>query len=481
MSDFSWLPDFITEQMSQWHVPGVAIGIAHKGETVFARGFGERDRETKKPVTTQTLFGVASTTKAFTAMTLALLVDQKKLEWNTPIREYMPAFALYDDFATQRMTARDLLCHRSGLPRHDTMWYHSPFTRQELFERLHHLEPTADFRTKWQYQNLMYVVAGMLVEKITGDTWEAFAQTHILAPLGMINSNFSVDDTQKTDDFALPYEARGEDIHNIPFVKNLNYIAPAGALNSNINDMLNWLNVHLSQGLHGDTRFVQESTLNTMHTPQMIVDDPTRNELLGEPFVNYGLGWFVQSFRGHQMIYHGGAIDGFSTRAALLPDNEIAIFITCNLDGCALPGIVMYTLCDHILGLDPLNWHQKAKVIVERDHREAFDLLEKSSKARITDTSPSHPLKSYTGGYTHPAYGTINITMSDENTLQAHYNHRVSAIEHYHYDIFDLVLDRYPQIRLKLSFHTNTNGDISQVTVPLQEGAKDIIFGRIAS
>src|SRR5437660_2088944 len=199
--------DFVYQVMQDWKVQGLAIAIIKDGEVILSRGFGKRDVANDLDVTPHTLFPIASCSKAFTTAALAVLADMGKLDWDTPVRVYMPEFKLLDPFATERMTPRDLVSHRSGLPRHDMAWYNASATRRELFERLQYLEPTKDFRSLWQYQNLMYMAAGYLVERITGQTWEEFVRQHLFAPLEMTASNFSIVETvEQAENFSHPYK-----------------------------------------------------------------------------------------------------------------------------------------------------------------------------------------------------------------------------------------------------------------------------------
>src|SRR5579885_1593422 len=185
------IEDFVRRMLEEWKVQGCAVAIIKDGEILLSQGFGLRNTAEGLEVTPETLFPIASCTKAFTATSVALLADEGKLDWDTPVRKYLPSFRLFDSFATERMTPRDLVTHRSGLPRHDLMWYHSTRSRQELFDRLQYLEPSKDFRSLWQYQNLMYMTAGYLAGEVAGQSWEDLVQKRLFDPLGMTSSNFS--------------------------------------------------------------------------------------------------------------------------------------------------------------------------------------------------------------------------------------------------------------------------------------------------
>src|SRR5258706_9571763 len=196
---------FAAQALKDWKCAGFAIAVIQDGKVIYSKGYGLRDVKRSQPVTTKTLFAIGSSTKSFTVTSLGVLADQGKLDWDKPVREYMPEFKMMDTFASERMTPRDLVTHRSGLPRHDMMWYNSPFTRKDVIARLQYLEPSKDFRTTFQYQNLMYLTAGYLAARVSDMPWEDHVRKTIFAPLGMSSSNFSVNDSQKTSDYSLPY------------------------------------------------------------------------------------------------------------------------------------------------------------------------------------------------------------------------------------------------------------------------------------
>jgi CubicO group peptidase (beta-lactamase class C family) len=235
--------------MQATRVPGLALGVILGDEVILAKGFGKRDIASGLEVTPRTLFAIGSSSKAFTAKGLAMLDDEGKLEWDKPVKHYIPSLQLYDYVATERLTPRDLLIHNSGLPRYDILWYNNAnLSRKDVFERLQYLEPTRDFRTTWQYQNLMYATAGYLIEIISGQTWEEFIRQRILEPLGMSDTNFSVHDSQQTPDFALPYKETKQQIERIDFYDRMQAVGPAGAINSHIMDMAKWTSCLINEG-----------------------------------------------------------------------------------------------------------------------------------------------------------------------------------------------------------------------------------------
>lgn len=468
--------EFVDQQLKEWKVPGLAIAIVKDGKVIFSEGFGYRDVKNKLEVTPKTLFAIGSCSKAFTATAIGILVDEGNLDWDKPLRDYLPAFKMHDSFATERMTPRDLVCHRSGLPRHDAVWYSSPFSRKEIFERIQYLEPSKDFRSFWQYQNIMFMTAGYMVGQIAGTTWEEFVQKKILDPLGMKDGNFSVENSKKALDFALPYTVKKEEIKEIPF-RNIDNIGPAGSINSNVTDMAQWILLNLNKGKWGDKQIISEANLSQIHSPQMIMPAPIKyDEVL---YSSYGMGWAITPYRGHLLIHHGGGIDGFISWVSFMPRDKIGLVVLTNTDNAPLATIIGYNVYDRLLGLDQIPWSKRFK----GERAKAKEAEEKGKKEKATDrktgTHPSHPLKEYAGNYEHSGYGILTIKLKDDQLIGT-YNMMDFPLKHYHYDIFEVAEVDFPMKGLKVSFFMNLKGDIDHLSVPLQTGVKDIIFTRVA-
>ena len=468
---------FIQATMQDWKLPGLAIAIVKDGEVVYSQGFGKRNVAQNLDVTPQTLFAIGSCSKAFTATAMGILVDEGKLDWDTPVRSYLPTFKLHDPVATEHMTPRDLLCHRSGLPRHDLTWYNASRTRQELFDCLQYLEPSKDFRAFWQYQNLMYMVAGYLIGERAGQSWEDFVQQRILTPLEMTNSNFSVLESQQTTDFSMPYGKVKDQVEEVKFHSKFEAVAPAGAINSNVEEMSKWLQCLLHQGKFGEKQIISETQLAETMTPQMVITAPRQHTELS--YNSYALGWIVSSYKGHLLVQHSGGIDGFSALTTLLPDDHIGIVVLTNLNGCPVHTIVTYNACDRLLGLGETPWNERIKQEQEKLMQEVQKSREKSDLDRVPDTHPSHALAAYTGQYQHPAYGTIKIE-NDHDQLKLLFNELSLPLQHYHYDIFEATWEQV-ETSFKLSFTTNLQGDIASLASQLEPAVKEIVFKRIAN
>jgi len=478
-----WLDGFDTaveQTMDAWAVPGLAIGIIEDSTVVYSKGFGQRNLETDQPVTPQTLFAIGSATKAFTAASLGILHDDGQLDWTTPVQDYLPRFRMKNEFASEEMTAVDLLTHRSGLPRHDLLWYVGDYSREELFRRLRYLESTASFRTTFQYQNLMYMTAGYLAGQLTGTTWEDVVQRRIFEPLGMAQSNFSVDAMQQTDNFAQPYAGGRDSTVHIDY-RNIDDIGPAGSINSSVADMLPWVQLFLENGKHGDTQVIDEATMQQLMNPRITVENfPLRFAPDFAPYTMYALGWFVEPYRGHRLLHHGGNIDGFSALVSFMPDDGLGFVILTNKNGTPVPYILMYELIDRMLGVDGPDWNERVGKRWD-EMTAAAEASRGPDTQRKEGTEPSHMLDAYVGSYEHPAYGRFTVTMEGDS-LVGQYGPVSNTLRHYHYDVFT-IHSRIAgeEMTMKAHFEAGMDGTIDQVALPMEPTIDPIVFERVAS
>jgi CubicO group peptidase (beta-lactamase class C family) len=483
MNAFDRFDDYMAAIMQKWHVPGMAVAVVQDDALIYEKGFGLRDVEQNLPVTPDTVFAIGSSTKAFTAMSLGILVDDGVLDWHKPIRHYIPDFELMDKFASERMTAIDLLTHRSGLPRHDLMWYNAPCNRKELFGRLKYLEPTKDFRSFMQYQNLMYMTAGYLVEAITCQTWEAFVRERILEPLKMTCSNTSVEDTQKGDNYALPYtKQKDQDRRRIPF-RNIDAIGPAGSINSNVRDMANWLRLNLNNGKFEDKQIVSEDIMTELQSSQM----PLVKAAMMFPVMDthpevgqasYGMGWFIQNYRGTKWVHHGGSIDGFIAQVAMLPHKKMGVVCLSNLGGKHVPIAVCCNIFDRLLEKEPIDWDTLIEEFTNKTLGQIEEANQKLLDSRHPDTQPSHAdLSAYTGEYEHPGYGCFTVSL-ENGAFKGCYNALTYEVEHLHYDVFTLSLESLP-IKIPVSFVTGIDGTIAELRIKFEPTVNPLPFTRV--
>lgn len=479
------LESHVNQILHDWHVPGMAIGVVKDDKIILNAGYGLRDVEQNLPVTPDTVFGIASVSKAFTSFAMALLVERGQLIWDRPVKEYIPWFRLQDP-AASGITPRDLVCHRSGLPRHDRAWYQSGASREEVVRRLADLPPNKAFRSYYQYQNMMFVTAGFLVEQITGESWESFVQREVFDNLGMTRSNFSVDTMQGLENIALPYAYLDEESKRIPFA-NVDALGPAGSINSTTTDMLNWVRLHLNQGTFNGQRLIAADGLEECHRYQMTIKEAFPDCLFSYPELGprtYGLGWFLRHYRGRRMVYHSGGIDGYGSYLAMLPEENIAVIILSNLDEGNSPVPVTYDIFDRLLGIEPLNWSKRYLTHEGKAEQAAKARSEKLKSQILPDTQPSHPQEDYLGTYSHPGYGSLKVEAihksEDEDasiSYDVHFNLISLTLKHVHYDSFEATSPLGPWTRL--TFLSDENGRISAVRLPADNNVPPMIFQRV--
>lgn len=477
---FAGFDDFVATGMTEWRVPGLAVGVVRDGEVVLARGYGHRDLEARLPVTERTTMAIGSNSKSFTVTLLAMLVDEGDLEWDRPVREYLPDFRLYDDFATAEMTPRDLVSHQSGLPRHDNVWYGRPRTPTELLERLRYLEPSASFRSRYQYQNLMFMVAGHLAERIAGTDWHRLVDERIFTPLGMDRSNTSVGENPASGDFALPYVLRDGVLERVPF-RDMDPVGPAGSINSNVVDMLAYVRTHLDGGVFAGRRIISAESSARMQEPQFAMPGQSEFPELGQ--VSYGLGLRVGSYRGRKLVSHGGGVDGFVSSMSWLPRERIGVVVLSNRSGDMnpVPAIVAYNVYDRLLGLPEIDWNSRNLELRAERRARAEEGARDLEARRAKGTRPSLELAAYAARYRHPAYGTIEVR-AGEDRLEIVYDGFRIGLEHYHYDVFRIsTRPAMVPVTGLVTFSAGESGEVVAVAVPFEPNAADIVFERAAS
>lgn len=460
------------------NTPALGFGIIKDGEVVLAEGFGYKDYENKIKATANTQFAIGSSTKAFTAACVAILAKEGKLEWDKPVIEYMPDFKLMDDFATQEMTAVDLMCHRSGLPRHDMMWYGSRFTREEIYSRLRYLQPNKSFRSTWQYNNLMFMTAGVLVEKLSGKTWENFLTERIFQPLGMTNTNTSITTMQKAPDFALPYKTDKKVVTKLDF-REIDAVGPAGAINSSVNDMLHWVQFQLDEGKYNGQEIVDKTDMAMMHQPQMLIDEGATGITPEITNPAYGLGWFTYTYRGMKIVEHGGNIDGFSALVYLIPEKHLGMVLLTNQNGAGINTVLARTATDLLLGLEPIDWYARTYGEDENDETDLKKEAEEKTPKRIEGTKSSHPIADYAGEYEHPGYGIVKIEESNKGLI-VRINTMELPMEHWHYDVFRATYEPM-EISIMLNFQTDDMGNISSFSAAFEPSVDNQVFKKLPS
>jgi CubicO group peptidase (beta-lactamase class C family) len=467
---------FVVEQLAAWEVPGCAIAAVREGDVVLATGWGRRDLGTELPVTADTLFAIGSTTKAFTAATVGALVDDGLLEWDRPLRDYLPDLRLHDSVVADRLSVVDLLSHRSGLPRHDLAWLSHPGrSRADLVRRLRFLPLSKDLRQVFQYCNFGYLVAGHVIEVLSGTPWEDYLRARLLTPLGMDRSNVSVDDMHVGPDHATAYERRQGVVIPVP-LRPVTAMAPAGAVNSCAADMARWLLAQLGGGQVDGRTVMSPDTMARQHAPHMVL--PEDRTFPASTRHAYGLGWMIGRYRDHRLIEHGGGIDGFLTECMLLPDDGIGVAVMTNTSSSVMAPVVAYRVLDELLGLEPLDWFSNFKARYDAGMaglQEARDARRVVHEARLP-----RPLDAYIGEYKHPGYGTLAITL-EGGILRPHFGTMDLSLTHRHYETFDLEWHELGDQShvFPLMFLSDPDGDITALTVPFEPSVEPLRFDRL--
>ncbi len=335
------------------------------------------------------------------------------------------------------------------------------------------LPPTADLREKWQYNNLMFLTAGYLVETITGQRWEEAVRRLVFAPLGMTRSNFSVLESQKDRDFAFPYDERDGKIVKIPF-RDITTVGPAGSINSSVNEMSRWVTVHINGGKLGDKQVIGADTLADLHKPYMTTGGVSTRPDITAP--DYALGWMVDNYRGHGRVHHGGNIDGFSAMVSLWPNDGLGFVVLTNKNGTGLAELLIRTAADRILGLEAEDWIGDAAKKMAEGEAVGKKAEEKKATRKRPGTVPAHKLDEYAGDYRHPGYGDLEVTLQG-GKLGFVYNGIATPLAHWHYETFNGLKAEDPAFEdTKLTFRTDENGNVVGLTVPFEASVDDIYF-----
>ena len=464
-------PDFdnyVTEAMALWKVPGLAVSVVKDDSIVFARGYGVRKVGSTEPVDERTIFAIGSSSKAFTAASIGMLVDDKQVNWDDAASGRLPGFELYDDYASQEITLRDLLSHRSGLSRGDLLWYASDLSRQEIVRRARFLEPSWSFRSRFGYQNLMYLAAGEVVAHATGMSWDDFIRTRIFEPLGMRDSNTSVKALEGLANVATPHSEIDGEVTPIAY-RDIDNIAPAGSINSNVVDMAQWVRLHLNEGEYEGNRLLSSAVVKEMQKPTTIVPLEGIGARINTAanFQTYGLGWFLQDHRGRKLVHHGGNIDGMSAMVAMLPSEKVGVVILTNMNGTSLRDALMFRIMDAYLGVDDKDWSTDlhAALAPLRAEQEAEE--KRMEEKRIRGTRPTHELQAFAGRYvdSDSLYGEATVQVEDGKLRIARGPAFAGELEHWHYNTFRATWPEAVLGRTFVTFSHDHEGKIDQMNI----------------
>ena len=425
-----------------WRVPGFAMAIVKNDSVVFAKGFGVRELGKPTPVDQHTLFAIASNSKAFTAAALAILVDEGKIKWNDPVTKYLPWFQMHDPWVTREMMVRDLLCHRSGLATFggDLLWYGSTYSREEVVRRIRFLKPTSSFRSQYGYQNVMFLAAGLVVEAVTGKTWDDFIKERFFAPLGMATSNTSVKDFKPNDNIATPHNEKEGRINVIHYV-NVDGIGAAGAINSCVSEMAQWLRLLLGRGTYKGKQIFSAARSREMWTPHIMNFISEQSEKFNPTvhFSGYGLGWGLRDYQGRKVMSHGGGLDGMISQVGLMPEENLGVVVLTNSE-TGLSSFLVNKVFDVFLGVPKRDWSGDALARQKENQDAQKAAAKKIEDERVLNTKPSLDLAKYAGTYTGSMYGDATVTEENGKLVLRLVPSPmfVGDLEHWHFDTFRL-------------------------------------------
>jgi CubicO group peptidase (beta-lactamase class C family) len=473
---------YMQKLVRDWNVPGIGVAIVAKDKVVLAQGWGFRDYGKKLPFTPQTVVPIASNTKLFTAVAAGMLVEQGKLAWDSPVRQSVPSIRFYNDQLDATVSLRDMLAHRTGITRHDSIWYKSDFTRKELFERLRYLEPKEPIRELFLYNNMMYAGVGYAIELLSGKPWEAFVQERIFEPLGMTSSVFSIDALVAAPDHGVPWTERRDsfELYEIPYYREAAGMGPAGSINSNLDDMSKWLIALMNDGKLAERQVIPAAVLKETTRPAIALANTmleTRGwgELLNPV---YGTGRWTASYRGHLICYHGGDINGFHSQVAMLPNDGYGVVVLVIGDHAApLYNAVAFQVFERLLGLSQTPWSERQLGIRLKGKAAGKEARAKAGAEHVTGTQPSHPLEAYVGEFEHPAYGVLAIERAEDGLRFAFHKIRL-PLSHFHYERFDTPDDEQDG-KWSVNFVTSPQGEIDRAVMSLDEA--EVTFTRRAA
>ncbi len=425
------LDKYIQREMKKWKVPGLAVAVVKDGKVIVSKGYGIRDiTKPEEKVDENTLFQIASNSKAFTATSIALLAYQKRLSLNDKVTRWMPGFKLKDPFATEDARIRDLLCHRLGFEtfQSDLFNWGGDQTRKEIIANLRNVEPVYSFRSHYGYCNAGFLTAGEIIPLVTDTTWDDFLKYHFFQPLKMNHTSTTWNGIHFDKNACLPYTLVEGNLEGMPFV-NVDNLGPAASINSSVNDLSHWLLMQLDSGRYEGKRIVPFSVLQTTRTSNTIVHDQSNPYFPSKHFQTYGLGWFLEDYNGIKIISHDGGSNGFVTTTCVIPELNLGIVVLTNTDANNLFGALRQQIIDAYMNLpyrDYSAFYYKRESLAQQ--KDADD-LKKERQLVALKNKPDLDLASYSGKYHNAVYGDITIK-DEKGKLNIYFSHHPNLIGH---------------------------------------------------
>jgi CubicO group peptidase (beta-lactamase class C family) len=432
---------YVTQAVKDWNVPGLEVAVVKDDSTVFARGYGVRALGTHDSVNTHTLFALGSTTKAFTALSMALMVDAGKLGWDDPVAAHVPGFLLDEPYVTHELTIRDLLTHELGFPDPDYLWYGNDQTLAEMIRRLRYQPAKTSFRSSFAYNNVGYALAGWIAGRANGSSWKDLVRSRILKPLGMEETVLDGPELKGKTNVTRPHDFSHDTLRALPASAQqlVDPIAPAGSMYSNVLDVARWMRFLLDSGRVNGKRLVSDTAFAELMRPQVLVpsDEFYPTARLTKPnFAAYGMAWFLEDYRGEKIVFHTGSIDGLVAIVGLIPARRLGVVVLANRDHAELRHALMYRVFDAYLGGPQRDWSADMRAMY-RKLQDSSKVKEKEAEAkRVRDTKPSLPLAQYAGSYVDSLYGTVSVKLERDHLVLAPSEFLTADLEHWNYDTF---------------------------------------------
>ena len=479
---YAGLDGYVRSTMKEWNIPGVAIGIVRNDSVIYARGFGVRELGKPEPVDERTIFAIGSNSKAFTAAGLEMLVDEGRMNLDARVTTYIPDFRLSDPLASQAVTVRDLLAHRTGLARNEIMWYGSNATRDDLVRRLRYLPVESGFRTKFRYNNVAYLTAGQVLAHATGETWDDFMKTRIFGPLGMTSTSTSISELAGKANVVTPHFQTPQGMRPIQWYNGDN-VGPAGSINSNVLDMAQWLRLQLAGGTYNGKRILSQRGVDEMRSAQIAIPLGGGTKVLFPTahFLSFGLGFATSDYAGKLLVEHTGEIDGMASAVAMVPEARLGVVVLTNLgNGILAPSALARRIVDLQLGNTSIDWSHRLRASYDSVTR-----LERAAEStfaaqRVPNTKPSLPLMAYAGTYADSAFGEMTIR-DDNGTLSFDFGPmRRGTLEHWHFDTFRSHATNPALGDAVFQFRLDPTGGVADVTLDVS-GAGTATLKRASS
>ncbi len=458
--------DYVVKAKNEWSVPGLAVAVVKDGKVIFKKGYGVLKLGGKEAVDTQTIFSCASTTKAMVAVCLGILVDEGKLEWNEPVVKYLPGFKLYDTYVTRELKIRDLLTHNSGVGNADFLWGAMDISSEEILNKMELIKPSYSLRSSFIYQNIFYLAAGKVIEKITGQSWEDFITSRLFKPLNM-NNTYPTRAMVKGNNRSYPHFYIGNTIEAID-PDSADKVGPAGSVNSCIDDMSLWMQCMIDSSKYNGGRLLKPATWAEMFKPQVIVPAsefyPTM-QIIKPNWTTYGLGWFQHDYLGNKINYHTGSLAGEIAMHAQLPDSKLGVYIFGNLDHAEMRHALVYKTFDLFALGGKRDWSKDFFDLYRNLKLKADKTDNETEEKRVLNAKPSLPLVNYAGVYIDPLYGAAEVNITD-NYLTVSINGVLKAkLFHWHFDTFRGDYQKAWYGKATAQFHLDQYGNVANLEI----------------